>query len=118
MQNPQIFKGHNPVAANLLWECKDKPPRDQYQIELDVLFDAIRNDKPVNETNRCCDAAMVGILGRMASETGQVVTWDEAMNSDTELAPNLDKLTMDSPAPVMPDENGNYPIAMPGITKI
>jgi len=118
VRNPQIFKGHNPDATNLLWEFKDKPPKDQYQVEHDVLFDAIRNDKQINETDRCCEATMVGILGRMASETGKVVTWDEAMNSTTELAPGLDTLTMNSPAPVMPDENGNYPIAMPGVTQI
>ncbi len=116
--NPRIYKGHNPVAENLLWEYKDGPKKDQYQVEHDVLFDCIRNDKPINESERCCKTTMVGILGRMAAESGQTVTWDEAMASNTELAPDLDKLTMDGPAPVMPDENGNYPIAMPGVTKI
>ena len=60
---------------------------------------------------------MVGILGRMAAESGQEITWDQAMASNVELAPGLDKLTMDSPAPVMPDAQGRYPIAMPGMTK-
>ena len=115
---PRIYKGHNPVAENLLWEYTDPPSRDQYQVEQDVLFDCIRSDKPMNETDRCCQTTMVGILGRMAAETGQMITWDEAINSTTELAPNLDKLTMDGPAPIIPDENGNYPIAMPGVTKI
>ena len=41
---------------------------------------------------------MVGILGRMAAESGKMITWDEAMNSNLELAPGLDKLTMDSAA--------------------
>ena len=63
-------------------------------------------------------ATMVGVLGRMAAESGLTITWEEAMNSTTELAPNLDALTMDGPAPVMPDENGDYPIAMPGVTKV
>ena len=116
--NPRIYKGHNPVAANLLWEYTDGPRKDQYQVEQDVLFDCIRNDKPVNETERCCQATMVGVLGRMAAETGLNITWDEALNSTTELAPDLDKLTMDGTAPVMPDEEGNYPIAMPGVTTI
>jgi predicted dehydrogenase len=118
VSNPQIFKGHNPVAGNLLWEYTGAPPKDQYQVEHDVLFDCIRNDKPVNESERCCMTTMVGVLGRMAAETGQTITWDEAMNSPIELAPNLDKLTMEGPAPIMPDETGNYPVAMPGITRI
>ena len=115
--NPRIYKGHNPDAANLLWEYKDGQAKDQYQIEQDVLFDSIRNNKPINEAERCCMATMVGVLGRMAAETGRTITWDEAMNAADELAPNLDSLTMDGPAPVMPDENGNYPIAMPGAAK-
>jgi predicted dehydrogenase len=118
VSNPRIYRGHNPVAANLIWEYKGGPNRNQYQVEHDVLFDAIRNDKPVNEAERCAKSAMVGILGRMVAETGKTITWEEAINSTSELAPNLDKLTMDGPAPVMPDENGDYPIAMPGVTTI
>ena len=116
--NPRIYKGFNPVQENLLWEFKGENKKDQYQVEHDVLFDCIRNDKPINETERCCRVTMVGILGRIAAETGQTVTWEQAMNSDTELAPNLDKLTWDGDAPVMPDADGNYPIAMPGITQV
>ena len=54
----------------------------------------------------------------MASESGQMITWDEAMASDLILAPGLDDFAMDSNPPVMPDANGNYPVAMPGKTKV
>ena len=60
---------------------------------------------------------MAGILGRMAAESGKMVTWDEAMASKLELAPGLDRYTMDSQPPVRPDARGRYPIAMPGTTK-
>jgi hypothetical protein len=115
--NPRIFEGHHSTAANMIWEY-DGQPNDQFQSGQNLLFDAIRHDRPVNETERCCKSAMVGILGRMVSESGQMITWDEAMNSTLELAPNLAALTMDGPAPVMPDEYGNYPIAMPGQTVV
>ena len=61
---------------------------------------------------------MTGILGRMAAESGKKITWDEAFESKVILAPGLDDCTMDSLPPVIPDENGNYPIAMPGLTKV
>jgi hypothetical protein len=48
----------------------------------------------------------------MATYTGQVIEWEEAMNSEEVLVP--DDLTWDSTPPVMPDENGNYPVPMPG----
>ena len=56
-----------------------------------------------------------GILGRMASETGQMITWEDALASNIELAPGLDDFTMDSEPPVKPDADGNYPIALPGV---
>jgi hypothetical protein len=39
------------------------------------------------------------------------------LNSDHEYAPGVDKLTMDSPAPLLADANGVYPIPEPGIKK-
>ncbi len=107
---------HNQTPQNVIWQYKGKPT-DQYQVEHDLLFDAIRKNKPYNEAERSCYGAMVGILGRMAAESGQMVTWDEAMASNLVLAPGLDNWTIDSPAPVLPDEQGNYPVAMPGFTK-
>jgi hypothetical protein len=87
-------------------------------VEHDLLFRAIREDKPYNETERCAYAAMTGILGRMAAECGKQITWEQAMASNVELAPGLDEFTMDSEAPVQPDSDGRYPVAMPGITNV
>jgi predicted dehydrogenase len=115
--NPRIFKGYNQTPENVIWQYKGKPT-DQYQVEHNLLFEAVRQNKPYNETERCAYAAMVGILGRMAAESGQMVTWDEAMASNLVLAPGLDDWTIDSPAPVTPDDKGNYPVAMPGTTKV
>ena len=114
---PKIFKSHNQTPENLIWEYKG-PHCDHYQHEHDLLFKAIRNNEAYNETERAASAAMVGILGRMASESGQMITWDQAMASNLELAPGLDNYTMDSKPPVMPDEKGQYPVAMPGVTKV
>jgi hypothetical protein len=40
------------------------------------------------------------------------------MASTLVLAPDLDDYTMDSEPPVKPDEQGRYPVAMPGKTKV
>jgi len=115
--NPLIYKGHKRVDENIIWRFKGKGG-DQYQIEHDRLFEAIRQNKPYNETKRCAEASLTGILGRMAAESGQEIGWQQAMDSDLVLAPNLENLTMDGPAPVMPDEQGRYPVGMPGKTKV
>jgi len=117
IHDPRIYKDYNRKAENVIWKYEG-PPCNHYQREHDLLFAAIREDKPYNETERCAYAAMTGILGRMAAESGKQITWDEAMASDLELAPGLDHYTLDSDPPVKPDENGRYPVAMPGFTKV
>jgi hypothetical protein len=101
----------------MLWRYRGEPD-DQYQTEHDLLFDAIRNDKPYNEAERCAKSCLTAIMGRMAIESGQMITFEEALNSNLELAPGLETMTSDGPPPVVPDADGHYPIAMPGQTKV
>jgi predicted dehydrogenase len=114
---PRLFKGYRQTSENLAWSYNG-PPCDQYQYEHDLLFDAIRKDKPYNETERCAKSCFTAVMGRMACESGKMITWDEALASNVELAPGLDNYTWDSNPPGMPDANGHYPIAMPGQTKV
>jgi predicted dehydrogenase len=116
-QSPRIYRGHKRTPQDLVWEYRG-PACNDYQNEHDLLFAAIRQDKPYNEAERCAKAAMAGILGRMAAESGKQVTWDEAWASNLELAAGLDQYTMQSSPPVLPDAQGRYPIAMPGTTKV
>jgi predicted dehydrogenase len=116
ISQPRIYKGHNQTSENQIWRYKGARANG-YDHEHELLFDAIRNNKTHNETDRCAKAAMAGILGRMAAESGKTITWDEAMASKIVLAPGLDDITMESAAPVQADANGAYPVAMPGVTK-
>ncbi len=55
-------------------------------------------------------------MGRIAAHTGQVVTFDEMLNCECEFAPDVDKLTMTSPAPLMLDKLTKRQLApQPGI---
>ena len=110
---PRIFKGHKQASENLAWSYKG-PECDHYQYEHDLLFDAIRNDKTYNETERCAKSCLTAIMGRMACESGKLITWDEAIASDFELAPRLNELTWSSTPPTVPNAAGKYHIAMPG----
>ncbi len=114
---PRIFKGHKPASANLLWQYTGAPCQ-QYQREHDLFFDAIRNDRPYNETERSVKSCMTAIMGRMACESGQMISWEDAFNSNLELAPGLENFTSDSNPPVLPDVRGQYPVAMPGTAKV
>jgi predicted dehydrogenase len=112
------YKGQKTEKSNMIWQSKVKPQeRNPYQNEWNDLMDAIRNDKPYNETESGVNTSLVTSLGRMAAHTGQETTYDQILNSDHEMAPGLDKFTMDSPAPLQPDANGRYPVPQPGIIK-
>jgi hypothetical protein len=114
--NPRIYKTHRQTSENLIWKYQG-PACNHYQVEHDLLFEAIRKDRPYNEVRRSAQSCLTAIMGRMAIESGKLVTLEDAMASNIELASGLDNYTMESKPPVEPDTNGQYPIAAPGRTK-
>ncbi|HOA74958.1 MAG TPA: Gfo/Idh/MocA family oxidoreductase [Phycisphaerae bacterium] len=114
----KLFKSQSMQDADLIWESKvAEGEGDPYLNEWIDLLDAIRNDKPYNETKRGVEASLVTSMGRMAAHTGQEITYEQILNCDHEFAPDVDKLTADSPAPLQPGPDGRYPVPQPGITK-
>ena len=79
-----------------------------------MLLDAIRNDRPHNETRRAALSNLGAIMGRAAVHSGKLVTWDEAMASKFQFCPSVASLTADSPAPVQANAEGRYPAPVPG----
>jgi len=85
-----------------------------YQQQHDRLFASIRSGTPLFEGDYGATSAMSAILGRMALYSGREVTWAEAHASQLRLAPA--RYAMDADPPILPDKDGRYPIAMPGVT--
>ena len=54
-------------------------------------------------------------MGRMAAHTGQVVTYDQMLNCEHAMSPGVEKLTLESDSPLMPNDDGKYPIPYPGL---
>jgi predicted dehydrogenase len=112
----RTFKGHNMTRENLLWAFPQPEP-NPYQTEWDDLIQAIRDDKPYNEARRGAIASLVTSMGRMAAHTGQEITYEQMLECPHEFAPDVDKLTEDSPAPLQAGPDGRYPQPEPGIKK-
>ncbi len=112
------YRGQNPDRANQIWTSEvSTDERDPYTNEWNDLIDAIRNNKPYNEVKHGVEASVVTSMGRMAAHTGQEITYEEMLNHEHEYAPDVDKMTMESEAPVKAGPDGRYPIPMPGIVK-
>lgn len=90
------------------WRYTGERP-NMYQVEHNELFASIRKGEPINDGDRMAKSTMLAIMGRMAAYTGQIIRWDDALNSQESIAPaNLNDWNQQIPVP---------PVAMPGQTK-
>jgi len=80
------------------------------------MFSGMQAGKPINDSVAMARSTMLAILGRMATHSGQQVTWDEAFGSKKALAP--ERYAWDAKPPVLPGPDGKYPHAIPGVTKV
>jgi len=108
-----MYKDQRIERKNMVWS----PEKDRFspwQYEWNDFIDHIRNDKPHNELKRAVYSDLTTLMGRAACHTGQTVTWDEIMKSNFQFCDYLDKMNYDSPPPVKADENGRFPVPIPG----
>ena len=103
-------------GKNLYQFDKKTDRNNPYQTEHDELFLAIsRGEYKFSDAENGAKSTMTAILGRMATYSGQRLTWDKALNSDLNLQPKA--YDWNAMPPVVPDEDGYYAIATPGVTK-
>jgi predicted dehydrogenase len=91
-----------------------KQGSDGHQVEMDDLFAALLAGQSYNEADWAAESTMTAILGRMATYSGQLVPWNDAIKSDLDLTPK--NLAWDAEPLVKPGPDGLYPCAMPGRT--
>lgn len=102
--------------SKVLYQFDNKIDDDPYQTEHDELFAAIaKGEYKFADAEMGAKSTMTSILGRMATYTGQVVEWDKAINSPLNLQPK--SYDFSAPPLVLPNEEGFYPVATPGVTR-
>jgi len=99
-----------------IWKYENPDKPNPYQVEHDRFFEAIVEDKPINDTETGAHSTLAAILGRMACHSGQEVTWEEALNSDVDLAPDV--IDWNSELPIKRNADGLYPVPIPGKSKV
>ncbi len=95
---------------NPVWREIDRS--NSYQLEHDALFDAIRNNTPHNEAERGAYSTLFAMMDRMAAYTGKEITWEQALQSEEQLA--FDFQSFEEDAPFGPNPDMTYDEALPG----
>lgn len=102
-------------SGKTIWRYRGEA-NNSYQTEHDVLIKHIRENKPINNAHYTAEATLTAIMGRMATYSGQEITWEQALNSDLDTMPK--NLAWDAdPGPKM-GADGLYPTPIPGVTKV
>lgn len=109
----------------ILWDAKGNelyshPKRgnaNPYQHEHVEFFDAIsKGEYRFDNAEYGAYSTLTGIIGRLATYSGQVIKWEDALKSNVDLMP--ERLAWDALPKVLPGENGMYPYAIPGQTVV
>ena len=75
---------------------------------------AIRSGEPYNEAVRGAEASQATAMGRISAHVGRPLTYQEALDWGDDLTAGVAEFTADSPAPVLADAEGKYPVPYPG----
>lgn len=92
--NPWIYRGE---------------PADAQQVQHNEWFASIRNAQPLLQAHHMTHSTLMAIMGRMATYTGQAITWEQAMNSQEDLSPENYDWTATPPV---------SEVAIPGVTRL
>jgi predicted dehydrogenase len=104
------------LKGKVIYQFDKKTENQPYQTEHDELFDAIaKGQYKFWDSERGAKSTMTSILGRMATYSGQPIAWDKAINSGIDLQPTV--YAWDAKLPNMPNSEGLYAVAVPGVTK-
>lgn len=103
-------------GGKVLFQFAKKGEPDPYQIEHDELFAAIaKGEYKYADAENGAKSTMTSIMGRMATYSGQMIEWDKAIHSGIDIHPKV--YDFNAAPPVLPNADGFYPIAIPGVTK-
>ena len=105
-----VIDGENP------WKYRG-PDGNPYDLEHKALFTAIRSGNPVNCGDYMARSTLVAVMGQLSCYSGRELTWDQVAESDFIFKPKVEDVSLDMAPPVEPDENGWYPVPMPGLTE-
>ncbi|HID77028.1 MAG TPA: twin-arginine translocation signal domain-containing protein [Planctomycetaceae bacterium] len=101
------IEGENP------WRYRGPGVSGHQQEQTDLIADLRAGRRGQNEGYYGATSSMTSVLGRLANYSGKVIKWEDAVEKGVSEFPEV--LEWDAPAPVQKNEEGDYPIPLPGI---
>ena len=118
-------KGYADISGSKIYDADGKTIHDfgdlgggGHQQEHHDVFADIRAGKIADEGEYGAKSTMTAILGRMATYSGKVVKWDEALKSEVVVSPVEKYTSFNDEPPTKPDKDGWYPLPIPGQTRV
>jgi predicted dehydrogenase len=96
------------ITGDRAWTFQGRDDNDPYQDEHRALIRSIRDARPINDLRRVAESTLTAIMGRMAAYSGEIVSWEQALNSPLALVPANLSMDMAMPVPA---------VAIPGQTR-
>lgn len=98
------------------WDYPTKPPHP-YKQEQREFFAGIRAGQPLNSGGYMANSTLVAVLGQIVCYTGRQLGWKKLAAADFAFPP-AGPVTWETVPPVLPGPGGEYPIAVPGRTRL
>jgi predicted dehydrogenase len=103
-------------SGKILFQFDKQKENNPYQTEHDELFAVIaKGEYKFADAENGAKSTMTAVMGRMATYSGKVMEWDKLLASGISIMPK--EFDWNALPPTVPNEDGKYPIAMPGVTK-
>jgi predicted dehydrogenase len=113
----KCYLGACRIDGETKWQYKG-PNDSPYDAEQKALIEAVRSGKPINSGYHMVGSTRIGVMGQIACYAGKAIQWDDVVKSNLCYGPAPEVSNFDTPPPSTPDKTGNYPLPMPGITKL
>lgn len=102
--------------GNEIYRYDKKNENNPFQQEQDELFEAVaKGNFEFSDAENGALSSLTALMGRMASYSGQVIDIDKALETNLDIMPK--EFSFTATPPVLPDSDGLYPAAVPGVTR-
>ncbi|MCC6909650.1 MAG: Gfo/Idh/MocA family oxidoreductase [Phycisphaerales bacterium] len=84
----RTHSGYAEIFGPRAWRFEGDNGEPYVQEHVDLIA-SVREGKGLNEAQRIAESTLTAIMGRMSAYTGQEITWEQALNSQESLGPDV-----------------------------